>query len=120
MSWIAHVLLITPAAHRALAAELMARASGNAADAAPEAFSAPICAAGGGEVTHYACHTRVRAATLAALPQLAGAIPGALWHVTAHDNDTAEQAAARLGVDAWLGTQGLALWREEEGDDDPG
>lgn len=43
MTWIAHVLLVTPAAHRTAAAQLMAQASDNPADAAPEAFSVPIC-----------------------------------------------------------------------------
>lgn len=116
--WIEHALLVTPAAHRAAAAQLYGHATGRAEDATPQTYSIPLTAAGGGEVTHYGCHTRIRAATLAALPQLAAAVPGALWHVTAHDDDTIEQAAARLSAAAWLDTQGLALWREEEGADE--
>lgn len=117
MRWIAHVLLVTPATHRAAAAQLYGHATGRAEDATPQTYAIALTAIGGGSVTHWACHSRIRAATLAALPQLASAIPGALGHVTAHDDDTIEQAAARLGVEAWLDTQGLALWREEEGDD---
>jgi hypothetical protein len=117
--WIAHALLVVPAAHRALAAQLYASATGRVEDAAPETFSVRLCASGGAEVTHYAAHTRIRDTTLAALGQLAAAIPGGLWVVTAHDEDTADQAAARLSVDAWLATQGLVRWYEpEEGDDE--
>lgn len=113
--WIAHVLLVTPAAHRTAAAQLMAQASGNPADAGPAAFSVPVCAAGDtATITHWACHARVRSTTLAALPQLAALIPGSLWHVTSHDDDTPEQASARLPVDAYLATQWLALWSASE------
>jgi hypothetical protein len=108
--WIAHTLLVTPAAHRAVAAGLMAQVTGAAADASPESFSIALTELlAGGEVTHYACHTRIREQTLAALPDLALAIPGALWVVTAHDDDTSEQAAARMDMLDWLATQGLAL-----------
>jgi len=41
-------------------------------------------------------------------------VPGSLWHVTAHDDDTAEQGAARLSVDAWLHTQGLEIHTQED------
>lgn len=108
MMWIAHVLLVTPAAHRAAAAQLMAQASGNPADAAPESFSVPLCPLAGDEITHWACHTRVRASTLAALPQLAALIPGSLWCVTAHDDDSPD--TARAGVADWLAAQGLQLY----------
>lgn len=88
MSWIASVLLVTPDALRAAAAQTFAAASGNPADAAPEVFGIPLTSASApGDVTHWACHTRVRAATLAALPQIAALIPGSLWHVTEHDAD---------------------------------
>lgn len=112
--WIAHALLVAPAAHRHAAAALLAQVTGNPADAAPESFSVALVALAGGEVTHWAAHTRIREQTLAALPQLAQAIPGARWHVTAYDDDTDEQAAARLSVDAWLAAQGLALHTPDE------
>lgn len=48
------------------------------------------------------------------MPQLAALIPGSLWHVTRHDDDTPEQAAERLPVDAYLATQGLALHSASE------
>lgn len=116
--WIAHALLVVPDEHRAAAAQLYASATGRIEDATPQTFSVALVGIEGGPVTHWACHTRIRRQTLAALPQLAGAIPGALWCVTAHDEDTASQAAARLGVDAWLATQGLVRWYEaEEGED---
>lgn len=107
--WIAHVLLVTPTAYRTSAAALMAQASGNPADAAPTAFSVPICAAGDtATITHWACHVRVRASTLEALPQLAALIPGGMWHVTAHDDDTPD--TPRLSVADWLATQGLRIY----------
>jgi hypothetical protein len=154
-AWIAHVLLVAPTAYRTSAAALMWQTSGNPADASPSAFSVPVCALGGDTithwachtrvrastlaaalmwqtsgnpadaspsafsvpvcaagdpvvVTHWACHTRVRASTLAALPQLAALIPGALWHITAHDDDS--PGTARAGVADWLATQGLQLY----------
>lgn len=107
--WIAYVLLVTPAAHRSAAAAIFAQASGNPADASPEAISVPLCAPDApGTITHWACHTRVRATTLAALPQLAALIPGGLWHITAHDDDTPD--TPRAGVADWLAAQGLALY----------
>lgn len=106
--WIAYVLLVTPAAHRAAAARVMAQASGNPADSVPEAFSVPLCAAGGDEITHWACHIRVRASTLELIPHLAAVLPGAAWHVTAHDDDTPD--TPRAGVADWLATQGLQLY----------
>ena len=108
--WIAHALLVTPAAHRAAAAQLYGHATGRAEDATPQAYSIPLTAAGGGEITHHACHTRIREGTLAALPQLAATIPGSLWVVTAHDDDTPPERAARPTVEAWLTAQGLALY----------
>lgn len=118
--WIADVLLVVPAELHATAAQLYASATGRVEDAGPETFSVRLCALDGGAgVTHYACRTRIRRATLAALGQLAGALPAALWYVAAHDEDTDELRAARLDVDAWLATQGLARWRDpEEGEDD--
>lgn len=114
--WIAHALLVTPAAHRATAAALVAQVTGNPADAAPESFSAALTALDGADVTHYAAHTRIRESTLAALPQLALAIPGASWHVTAHDDDTESQAAARLDLRSWLTTQGLRIYTPPDED----
>lgn len=116
--WIAHALLVTPATHRAAAAQLYGHATGRAEDATPQTYSIPLTAAGGDEITHYACHTRIRAATLAALPQLAAAIPGSLWVVTAHDGDTPQQRAERPTVESWLTAQGLALYTPEEEQDD--
>lgn len=119
--WIAHALLVVPAAHRAAAAQIFAQVSGNAADAAPEAFGVALAALEGGEVTHWATHTRVRASTLEALPQLAHLVPGALWCVTAHDDDTPEQADARASVADFLETHRLAIAspiEEGETDDD--
>lgn len=102
-------MLVTPTAYRTSAAALFAQASGNPADAQPGSFGVAVCAAAAPTtVTHWACHTRVRASTLAALPQLAALIPGALWHVTAHDDDTPH--TARLSVADWLATQGLQLY----------
>lgn len=110
--WIAHVLLVTPAAHRAAAAQLIAQASGNPADAAPEALSVPVCAASDPvTITHWACHTRVRSTTLAAL------IPGALWHVTAHDADAPD--APRMGALAWLAAQGLTIYTPPDEETSP-
>lgn len=86
--WIAYALLVTPAEHRAAAAQLYGHATGSAEDATPQTYSIALTAIGGGTITHYACHTRIRESTLAALPQLAKAIPGALWLVTAHDVGT--------------------------------
>lgn len=114
--WTAHALLVAPAAHRHAAAALLAQVTGNPADASPESFSVALVALAGGEVTHWATHTRIREQTLAALPQLALAIPGASWHVTAHDDDTTEQAAARLSAADWLTTQGLALYAPPDED----
>lgn len=110
--WIAHVLLVAPAAHRAAAAQLYGHATGRAEDATPQTYSIPLTAAGGVEITHYACHTRIHAATLAALPQLAKAIPGALWLVTAHDDD--EAASKRPSVEAWLATHGLEILQPDQ------
>lgn len=107
--WCAYTLLVVPAAHRAAAAQLFAQVSGNPGDAQPEAFGVALTALEGGEVTHWATHTRVRASTLAALPQLAHLVPGAQWCVTAHDDDTPEQAAARLSVADFLETHRLAM-----------
>lgn len=118
MSWIAHVLLVTPATHRTAAAQLYGHATGRAEDATPATYSIALTAAGEGEITHYACHTRIREGTLAALPQLAAAIPGSLWVVTAHDDDTPQQRAARPTVEAWLTAQGLALYTPEEDHDE--
>jgi hypothetical protein len=112
--WIAHALLVTPAAYRAAAANLVAQVTGNPHDAVPESFIAALTASAGGEITHYACLTRIREQTLAALPDLALTIPGALWVVTAHDDDTDEQAAARMDMPDWLATQGLALYTPED------
>lgn len=114
--WIAHALLVVPAAHRAAAAQIFAQVSGNPADAALEAFGVALAALEGGAVTHWATHTRVRASTLAALPQLAHLVPGALWCVTAHD-DTDE----RVSVADFLAIHGLAiasLIEEGETDED--
>lgn len=113
-AWIANVLLVAPAAHRALAAHLFGQATGRLEDAAPEAFGVRLCALGGGEVTHWACHTRIRRSTLAALPQLAALVPGALWCVTAHDDDTELERAARASVVDFLAAHGLAVEREAE------
>jgi hypothetical protein len=112
--WIAHTLLVTPAAHRAVAAGLMAQVTGAAADASPESFSIALTAPSSAVVTHYAALTRIREQTLSALPDLALTIPGALWVVTAHDDDTDEQAAARMDMPDWLATQGLALYTPED------
>lgn len=112
--WIANVLLVTPVANRAAAAQLYGQATGRVEDATPATYSIPLTAAGGGEITHYACHTRIRASTLAALPQLAKAIPGSLWVVTAHDDDTPPERAARPTVDAWLATHGLEIQTPEQ------
>lgn len=90
----------------------MAQASGNPADSAPEAFSVPLCALDGDAITHWACHVRVRASTLAALPQLAAVIPSAAWHVTAHDDDTPD--TIRAGVADWLAAQGLRIYTPPE------
>ena len=116
--WIAHVLLVTPATHRAAAAALYGRATGRAEDSTPATYSIALTATGGGPVTHYACHTRIRAATLAALPQLAAAIPGSLWVVTAHDDDTPQQRAERPTVESFLASCGLALYTPEEDQDE--
>lgn len=114
--WIASALLVTPAAHRTAAAALVAQVTGNAHDAEPESFGVALTALDGGEVTHYACHTRMRAQTLDALPTLALVIPGALWAVTAHDDDTNEQAAARASVATYLATHELALYTPPDED----
>jgi hypothetical protein len=113
--WIASALLVTPAAHRAAAAQLYAGATGRAEDATPDTFIVELAAIDGGElVTHYACRTRIREETLAALPQLAAAIPGGLWHVTAHDDDTPEERDARLSAEDFLATHDLALYTPED------
>jgi hypothetical protein len=113
--WIADVFLVVPAAHRAAAAQLYASTTGRVEDATPDTFSVALVGIDADElVTHYACRTRIREETLALLPLLAGAIPGAQWYVAAHDEDTAEQAAARVSVAAWLAEHGLALWSEAE------
>lgn len=112
--WVAHALLITPAAHRAVAAQLYGHATGRAEDSTPDTYSIALTAAGGGEITHYACHTRIRAGTLAALPQLAATIPGALWLVTAHDDDDAEATALRPDVSTWLAEHGLEIHTPEQ------
>lgn len=96
----------------------MAQVTGNPHDAAPESFGVPLCAADGAGITHWAAHTRVRDATLAALPQLAAAVPGALWVVTAHDDDTPQQRAGRPTVGAWLTAQELAPYTPEEDQDE--
>lgn len=116
--WIAHALLVTPAAQRTAAAQLYGHATGRAEDATPQTYSIALTAAGGGPITHYACHTRIRESTLAALPQLAAAIPGSLWVITDHDNDTPQQRAARPTVESFLAAQGLALYTPEEEQDE--
>jgi uncharacterized membrane protein YjjB (DUF3815 family) len=100
--WIASALLVTPAAGRANAAAIFAQASGNQYDAAPESFSVPICALGGGEITHYACHTRLKDSSLVALPALAALVPGSFWAVTQHDDDSEARAAQRPSVEEAL------------------
>lgn len=119
--WCASVLLVTPAASRATAAQIMAQVSGNPHDAAPESFSIPVCAIGGGYLTHWACHTRVRSATLVQLPALADLLVGLLWGVTQHDDDTDEQRRARPTFEQLLEGWGLARLVDPEtlDDDDP-
>ena len=116
--WNASAGLVVPTASRPLAAALFAQASGNPYDAAPESFSVALCASPGGPVTHYACHTRVRSATLEQLPTLAGLIPGALWGVTRHDDDTDEVRAARPTFEQLLDRWGLTRPVELETPDD--
>lgn len=117
--WIAHVLLVTPAELRAEAAALLALISRNPADRAPEAFSVPVTHLDApGDVTHWACHIRVRASTLGALPQLASQIAGGLWCITARDDDDEQQAAARPSVSGYLASHGLQLLHTAEDDDD--
>lgn len=118
MSWIANVALVVPVGSRALAAMMFAQASGNPHDAAPESFSVALRAAGGEAVTHYACHTRARSVTLEQLPALAGLIPGALWGVTRHDDDTDEERAARPTFEQLLDRWGLTRPVELETPDD--
>lgn len=119
--WCASVLLVTPAASRALAAAIFAQSSGNPRDAAPEAFSVALCSSPGGDITHWACHTRVRSATLEQLPALADLLVGSLWGVTQHDDDTDEQRRARPNFEQLLEGWGLARPVDPEtlDDDDP-
>lgn len=109
--FVAFALLVTPDALRMQAAQLLALIIGNPGDLTPQAFSVPVCAIAAPEViTHWACHVRVRRSTLDALPQLAQRIPGGLWCVTAQDDDDPAQAAARPSAEAYLASQGLALY----------
>ena len=102
--WCASVAMLCPAAHRAAAAQT---ASGNEADASPDFFSRPVGPIGADEPSYYLAHSRIRDVALAALPQLEIQYPGAVWTLTAHDDDSPEQAAARPTVDAWLESLGL-------------
>lgn len=114
--WMAFVALITPVALRAEAAHLFALASGNPADDDPATFSVALSpeADPTATPTHYACHTRVRGTTLAQLPAMATAIPGSIWGITAHDDDTPEERAARMDFWSILAANALAMHEEPE------
>lgn len=114
--WIATAVLVTPVASRATAAALFASASGNPADAAPNSFSVPVCASGGGPITHYACLTRLRGSTLAALPQLAAHVAGSIWVLTQHDEDSDALAAQRPTLDDALAAYGLERYTPPDED----
>lgn len=113
MSWVGYVLLVTPDTSRTAAAALFAQMSGSAADASPEAFSVALApAADPAQITHWACHTRIRQHPLATLPALAQAIPGSLWHVTSLDADP--PGTERTSALDYLAAQGLTLYTPPE------
>lgn len=116
MSWIASVAMLCPSHHRAAAASTAAALSDNPADDTPLFFGRPVGAAGALLPSHYLAHSRIRAVALAALPQLEHQYPGAVWTITAHDDDSPEQAAARPTVDGWLESLGLVFLDTPEED----
>jgi len=102
-NYVAHILMVVPAAARAEAAQVAAQLSRNPEDASPEFFGRPLQAIATGEVTHYMSCSMATQLTIDRLPAMESLFPGAAWTVWRY----AEERRPRVEVGAWLTDLGL-------------